>query len=107
MLSEEQMNEHRKFYDYAYELFNSNSQINSLTTFTNSSNQYAFYKNYFQDKSQTSSGTFFKNKRTVLKEKNSTSKISTITTEKMMRDDIVGGSQGRRVSSAKPKVNRK
>lgn len=51
-----------------------------MTTFTNPANQYPFYKNYFEDRTQTSSGTFYKNKRTGIKDKNSTSKISTVTT---------------------------
>lgn len=106
MLSEEQMNDHKKFYDYAYQLFNSTSQISSTSTFGTISNPYYYYKHYFDDtttaKNQTSSGSFYKNRRVVLKQKNSTSKISAITTEKLTRDEIVGGSQGRRVSSAKP-----
>jgi hypothetical protein len=42
------MNEYKKFYDYAF----------------------SYYKHYFEDncsKNQTSSGTFYKNKRTALK----------------------------------------
>lgn len=57
-----------------------------MTTFTSSQSQYPFYKNYFEEaaKNQSSSGTFYKNKRSA-KEKNSTSKIATITTEKHIR----------------------
>ena len=47
MLSEEQMNEYKKFYDYAYEIFNSQSQISSLTNFSVLNNQYPYYKHYF------------------------------------------------------------
>ncbi len=108
MLSEQQMNEYKKFYDFAFELFNSPSQISSMTTFTtNFTTQFPFYKHYYDDsasnlKNQTSSGTFYKNKRVIVKDKNSTSKITTITTQKFTREEIVGGSQGRRISSAKP-----
>ena len=57
-----------------------------MTTFTtNITNQFMFYKHYYDDsasnlKNQTSSGTFYKNKRIAFKDKNSTSKIATITT---------------------------
>jgi hypothetical protein len=64
------MNEHKKFYDYAFELFNSQSQINSMTTFSTLNSQFPFYKHYYEDnpsKNQTSSGTFYKNKRVALK----------------------------------------
>lgn len=47
MLSEDQMNEHKKFYDYAYEMYNSQSQLSSLTNFS-TVNQYLYYKNYFE-----------------------------------------------------------
>lgn len=113
------MNQYRKFYDYAFDLFNSPSQLNSITTFTSTSttNQFPFYKHYFDDngnnlKNQSSSGTFYKNKRVAVaynkdgkNDKNSTSKMTaTIVTQKQRynRDQLVGGSQGRRVSSAKP-----
>lgn len=64
------MNEYKKFYDYAFQLFNSQSQLNSMTTFSTSNNQFPYYKHYYEDnnsKNQTSSGTFYKNKRTALK----------------------------------------
>lgn len=72
-------------------------------------NQFPYYKHYFEDatmRNQSSSGTFYKNKK-ALKEKNSTSKIATITTEKVLREEVVGGSQGRRISSAKPRGTKK
>lgn len=77
------MNEHKKYYDYAFELFNSTSQLNSMSTFSAPVNPFPFYKHYYHDnstKTQTSSGSFYKNKKVLLKDKNSTSKVSTITT---------------------------
>ena len=82
MLSEDQMNEHKKFYDYAYEMYNSLSQLSSLTNFS-TVNQFMYYKQYFEDntvKNQSSLGTFYKNKRVALKDKNSSSKITTTIT---------------------------
>jgi hypothetical protein len=41
-----------------------------MTTFSTSNNQFPYYKHYYEDnnsKNQTSSGTFYKNKRTALK----------------------------------------
>ncbi len=46
-------------------------------------NQYMYYKHYFEDsniKNQSSLGTFYKNKRVALKDKNSSSKITTTIT---------------------------
>ena len=110
MVSEDQMNQHKKFYDYAYEIYNSQSQLSSMTNFS-TVNQYMYYKHYFEDsniKNQSSLGTFYKNKRVALKDKNSSSKITTtITTQKLTRQELVGGSQGRRISSAKPKAGKK
>lgn len=88
LLSEEQMNEHKKFYDFAFELFNSTSQLPSMSTFSAPINSFPYYKHYFEgntEKSQTLSTSFYKSKKVVLKDKNSTSKISGIVTEKKTR----------------------
>jgi hypothetical protein len=57
LLSEEQMNEYRKFYDYAVELFNSTNQLSSITTFTTPLNPFPLYKHYFDDMNTTKTHT--------------------------------------------------
>ena len=72
LLSEEQMGEYRKFYDFSYEMHNSVGN-NSISSYVPAS-QYPMYKHYYDDapsaKTQPSSSSFSKTKKYPLKEKN-------------------------------------
>ena len=69
LLSEDQMAENKKFYDFAYELYNSVG-INSMSSYA-PTNQYPLYKHYFDEshhtKTQASSSSFSKTKKIPLK----------------------------------------
>ena len=74
------MAENKKFYDFAYELYNSVG-INSMSSYA-PTNQYPLYKHYFDEshntKTQASSSSFSKTKKIPLKEKNSEKNQSSI-----------------------------
>lgn len=83
VISEEQMAENKKFYDYSFELFNSAGNTNTGNTYA-PTNQYPLYKHYYDDsgpmtKTQASSSSFSRNKKNTIKEKalekNNSSKV--------------------------------
>ena len=63
--------ENKKFYDFAFELYNSVG-VNSMSSYT-PTNQYPMYKHYFDDlhntKTQASSSSFSKAKKSGLERK--------------------------------------
>jgi len=65
-------------------MFNSTSQLNSISTLSAPLHPFPFYKHYFDDtnntKTQTSSGSFYKNKKVVFRDKNDKSSLSKIST---------------------------
>lgn len=72
LISEDQLLENKKFYDYAYELYNSVG-ANSMSTYAPTS-QYPLYKHYYDEghhaKTQGSSSSFSKTKKIQTKDKN-------------------------------------
>lgn len=46
MLSQEQMNQYKKYYDYAFELQGMQTSLSSINNFS-SINQFPYYKHYF------------------------------------------------------------
>ena len=116
------MFEHKKFYDYAYELYNSVG-ANSINTYA-PTNQYPLYKHYYDEshhaKTQASSSSFSKTKKiptkdnkNIEKNQNSIRQIESSyinnpnPKDKRTREEMAGSSQGRRASSAKPKKDSK
>lgn len=103
------MNEYRKYYDYAFEVYNNHSST-SISSFT-PVHQYPFYKHYFDGtgKSQVFTGSVSKSKKYPLKEvmkEGNLTKVVELQGEKS-RQQMVGSSQGRRVSSAKQKKEKR
>jgi hypothetical protein len=73
LLSEQQMNEYKHYYDYSFEVFNATGQVSTVSPLSTAVNPFPFYKHYFDEiRVRNSSNSFCKNlKHLTHKDKNS------------------------------------
>ena len=90
-MNEEQILDYRKYYEFAYEIFNQNNTTSSLSNITpySSVTQYPYYRHYFDDFStnkQDMTSTSFSKAKKPGSNKEKTSAKSTIGNRSQIHD---------------------